>query len=164
MNCCRKRRSAMLLSFGIVAAFLVNTHLGFVLAQQTSCPTPDVTVTALSQDCASSQCFNRLHPKIPMVASAKPGDVILFNTPTSTADVKSHDLLEENMAPAVKYIGTLHQLAGPVEIEGAKAGDKIAIEIRDIEVAEGAWGWNVALEDKGFLSDMVKTGSFNCAL
>ena len=50
-------------------------------------------------------------------------------------------------------------------VEAALALDRraLAVKILDIEVAEGAWGWNVALKDKGFLSDMVKTGSFNCA-
>jgi len=59
-----------------------------------------------------------------------------------------------------RHIGTLHQLAGPVGITGAVAGDKIAITILDIEAK--TWGWNHAGADLGMLSDMVKEGKFNC--
>lgn len=57
------------------------------------------------------------------------------------------------------HIGTLHQLAGPVGITGAVAGDKIAITILDIEAK--SWGWNHAAPNLGYLSDMVKEGKFN---
>jgi formamidase len=77
-------------------------------------------------------CFNRLHPDIPMAAWANPGEIVLFDTPTSTADIKQKDLLEENLAfsPSIEYIGTLHQLAGPLGVYGANAGDKVAIVSR----------------------------------
>jgi acetamidase/formamidase len=67
-----------------------------------------------------------------MAAWANPGEVVLFDTPTSTADIKDKDKLEENLAfsPSVEYIGTLHQLAGPLGVYGAVAGDKIAIVSR----------------------------------
>jgi len=123
-------------------------------------PAPAVTITADSQNCDGSQCFNRLHPSIPMVAYANPGDIVLFDTPTGTADIKNKSLYEENLAfiPSVQYIATLHQLAGPLGINGAVAGDKIAVKILDIEAED--WGWNHAAPGLGFLSDMVKSQYF----
>lgn len=90
------------------------------------------TLTPAALPSARSMCFNRLHPTIPMAAWANPGEVVLFDTPTSTADIKDKALLEENLAfsPSVEYIGTLHQLAGPLGVYGAMAGDKIAIVSR----------------------------------
>jgi hypothetical protein len=84
----------------------------------------------LASSFVRSQCFNRLHPLIPMAAYANPGDVVLFDTPTLTADIKNQDLNEENMAPN-PYGGTAHQLAGPLGVNGAVAGDKIAIVSSD---------------------------------
>jgi acetamidase/formamidase len=61
-----------------------------------------------------------------MAAWANPGEIVLFDTPTGTADVKNRSLYEENNGPNI-YAGTLHQLAGPLGVYGAVAGDKIAI-------------------------------------
>lgn len=73
-----------------------------------------------------SQCFNRLHPSIPIVAWANPGEVVLFDTPTLGADIKNKSAYEENNRPNI-YSGSAHQLAGPLGVYGAVAGDKIAI-------------------------------------
>ena len=53
----------------------------------------------------------------------------------------------------------MHQLAGPVGIAGAVAGDKIAITILDIEAK--TQGWNHAAPNLGMLSDMVTAGTLN---
>ena len=122
-----------------------------------------------------------------MAAYANPGDVILFDTPQATSDFKyanptplfpSHTTSHHSTPHVVRFhrdttkgdenlgfdtntvhIGTLHQLAGPVGITGAEAGDKIAITILDIEAK--SWGWNHAAPNLGMLSDMVKEGKFN---
>ena len=98
-----------------------------------------------------------------MAVMANEGDVILFDTPQATSDFKDTTLMDENLGfdTNTVHIGTLHQLAGPVGITGAMAGDKIAITILDIEAK--TWGWNHAAPNLGMLSDMVKAGKFNCA-
>jgi hypothetical protein len=61
-----------------------------------------------------------------MAAWADPGQIVLFDAPTLTADVKNQSAYEENSAPH-PYTGTAHQLAGPLGVYGAVVGDKIAI-------------------------------------
>lgn len=62
-------------------------------------------------------CFNRLHPNIPMVARAHPGQRIVFET--RNAD-------DPGDGPPGS---TIHPLSGPVHIEGAKSGDVLAVKI-----------------------------------
>jgi len=139
---------------------LASSPLGFASTPVSMSIEPDVTVTGITGDCDGSQCFNRLHPDIPMAGMANEGDVILFDTPQATSDTKDTTKFDENLGwDVTRHIGTLHQLAGPVGITGAVAGDKIAITILDIEAK--TWGWNHAGADLGMLSDMVKEGKFN---
>ena len=79
------------------------------------------------------ECFNRLHPAIPMAARAQPGQTILLRTRNS-ADLQ--------LDPASTYVdprdadpvrGTVHPLTGPVYIDGAVPGDVLAVTILDIE-------------------------------
>ena len=78
-------------------------------------------------------CFNRLHPDIPMAARARPGQTLLLKTRNS-ADLQ--------LDPASTYVdprdadpvrGTVHPLTGPVHIEGAEPGDVLAVTILDID-------------------------------
>jgi hypothetical protein len=61
-----------------------------------------------------------------MAAWANPGEIVLFDAPAVSADVKNQSAYEENNLPN-PYTGTGHQLAGPLGVYGAVAGDKIAI-------------------------------------
>ncbi|HSH74217.1 MAG TPA: acetamidase/formamidase family protein, partial [Longimicrobiales bacterium] len=85
-------------------------------------------------------CFNRMHPAIPMVARARPGETILLHTrnasdfdldPSAPADPREGDAGR----------GTVHPLTGPVHIEGAEPGDVLRIRILDI--APGPWAYTV---------------------
>ncbi|EOD15482.1 hypothetical protein EMIHUDRAFT_245832 [Emiliania huxleyi CCMP1516] len=118
-----------------------------------STPESMVTVKGITTDCDGSQCFNRLHPSIPMAAMAEPDQ--------ATSDYKNTSCTSCNFdfERNTKHIRTLHQLAGPVGIAGAVAGDKIAITILDIEAK--TQGWNHAAPNLGMLSDMVTAGTFN---
>lgn len=97
------------------------------------------------------QCINRLHPDIPMAARARPGQKILLKTrnaadtnldPTAPADPRMED----------PQIGSVHPLTGPIHIEGAQAGDVLAVTLLDID--PGPWGWTL-ISGIGFVSDRI---------
>ena len=101
-------------------------------------------------------CMNRLHPAIPMAARAQPGQTIIF---------KARNASDFDLDPASNYddprqgdgqIGTVHPLTGPVYIEGAEAGDVLAVTLLDI--APGPFGYT-SVSPIGFVSDHV-TGAF----
>ena len=79
------------------------------------------------------QCINRLHPAIPMVARARPGQPIIFHARNVfELDLDSDSSYEESRA-AGPPAGGVHPLAGPVHIEGAVAGDTLAVTLTDID-------------------------------
>lgn len=96
-------------------------------------------------------CFNRLHHNIPMNIRARPGQSIIFETRNTTdfnldpnvevEDPRMHDI------PG----STVHPLTGPVYIEGAKAGDILAVTIDEVIPAE--YGITVILPF-GLISDL----------
>lgn len=89
------------------------------------------------------QCINRFHPDIPMEARAKPGQTILFKT-RDAADVLGIRGQQAEALPSPLPIdfGRIHAVTGPVYIEGAKAGDTLAVTIKDIKT--GTHGWTSA--------------------
>jgi len=101
-------------------------------------------------------CINRLHPAIPMTSRARPGQTIVMHArnagdydldPAAPADPRSSDPL----------FGAVHPLTGPVHVEGAKAGDVLAVHLRDI--APGPWAWSI-ITGSGLVSDVIP-GPFN---
>jgi formamidase len=99
-----------------------------------------VVVGDTSVPCAEDPaCMNRLHPDIPAVARANPGQRIVFVT---------RDAFDLTLDRAKRYdpagkpregIGIVHALTGPVAIEGARAGDVIAVTIESLEPADVGW-------------------------
>lgn len=79
------------------------------------------------------QCFNRLHPDIPMAARALPGQTILLKTRNSADLQLDPDNTYVDPRDADPVRGTVHPLAGPVHIEGAQPGDVLAVTILDID-------------------------------
>jgi acetamidase/formamidase len=47
--------------------------------------------------------------------------------------------------------GRVYPLTGPVYVEGARAGDVLAVEM--LEVVPGSWGWTANIPGRGLLSD-----------
>ena len=97
------------------------------------------------------QCINRLHPAIPMAARAMPGQKILLKT----RDASDTDL--DPAAPADPrmqdpQLGSVHPLTGPIHIEGAEAGDVLAVTLLDID--PGPYGWTL-ISRIGFVTDQV---------
>lgn len=97
-----------------------------------------------------SNCFNRYHPAIKAVASADPGDLIVFQT----RDALDSDLKLDSVADDVTAIdlNLIHPMTGPVHIKGAKRGDVLAVELVDIEPDE--YGYTVIVPGFGFLRDL----------
>jgi formamidase len=110
-----------------------------------------VTVAKQGAHCADDpHCFNRYHPAIPAVARAKPGDFIVFET----RDALDSDLTLDSVADDVTAVdlNLVHPMTGPVHIEGAAAGDALAITLVDIEPDQ--YGYTVIVPGFGFLRDL----------
>ncbi|MDX1481465.1 MAG: acetamidase/formamidase family protein [Woeseiaceae bacterium] len=97
-------------------------------------------------------CINRLHSDIPMAASADPGERITF----IGRDAFDLDLDPEPAAPddptAETGFGVVHALTGPVSINGARAGDVIAVTIESIVPDDVGW---TSTSDFGYAADAV---------
>ena len=111
------RRPYFLYSFALLSTLALSNVSG-----------AQVFVGDRSVPCAEdAACFNRLHPDIPMVATANPGERIVF------AGRDAFDLTLEpdklSSAPAIPREGTgiVHALTGPVFIKGAVAGDVLTL-------------------------------------
>jgi formamidase len=94
-------------------------------------------------------CFNRYHPAIKPVATAKPGDHIVFHT----RDAFDSDLDLESIADdlAALDLNLVHPMTGPVHIEGAKRGDVLAVTV--VDIAPDQYGYTVNVPGFGFLRD-----------
>ncbi len=110
-----------------------------------------VTISKEGAHCVDDpNCFNRYHPMIPAVATAKPGDEIVFHT----RDALDSDLQLDSIADdlAAVDLNLVHPMTGPVYIEGAQRGDVLAITLLDIEPDQ--YGYTVIVPGFGFLRDI----------
>ena len=99
-------------------------------------------------------CINRLHPDIPMAARADPGERIVFvgrDAFDLTLDPDEYSSADANPREG---IGIVHALTGPVFINGAEAGDVLAVTIEAFE--PDAVGWTEA-GPFGFAGDQFGT-------
>lgn len=94
-------------------------------------------------------CFNRYHPEIPAVATAAPGDFIVFET----RDALDSDLTLDSNADDVAALDLsgVHPMTGPVAIEGAERGDVLAVTV--VDIAPDEFGYTVIVPGFGFLRD-----------
>ena len=94
-------------------------------------------------------CFNRYHPDIPAVATASPGDFIVFET----RDALDSDLTLDSNADDVAALDLsgVHPMTGPVAIEGAERGDVLAVTV--VDIAPDEFGYTVIVPGFGFLRD-----------
>jgi formamidase len=94
-------------------------------------------------------CFNRYHPEIAPVATAAPGDHIVFET----RDALDSDLTLDSNADDVAALDLsgVHPMTGPVAIEGAERGDVLAVTV--VDIAPDEFGYTVIVPGFGFLRD-----------
>lgn len=115
----------------------------------------DVMVGDLSVSCAEDPaCVNRIHPDIPMIAEADPGERILFlSRDAFDLTLDPAELSSAKMNPR-ESVGVVHALTGPVHIKGAKAGDVLAVTIEALQPAKVGWTEAGAF---GFAADQFGT-------
>lgn len=117
----------------------------------------DVVVGNPGGTCAEDPaCFNRLHPAIETVAVARPGERIVFHGRDAGDLWIDPDELVQAEANPRQGPGVVHPLTGPVRIEGAAAGDVIAVTLLSLD--PGEVGWTYASES-GFAGDLTGTDS-----
>ncbi|MCZ7600742.1 MAG: acetamidase/formamidase family protein [Gammaproteobacteria bacterium] len=94
-------------------------------------------------------CFNRYHFAIEPVATASPGQFIVFET----RDALDSDLGLDSIADDVTAIdlNLVHPMTGPVHIEGAERGDVLVVEL--VDIAPDEYGYTVIVPGFGFLRD-----------
>lgn len=95
-------------------------------------------------------CMNRYHPEIPPVATADPGDVIVFHT----RDALDSDLRLDSIADdlAAVDLNLVHPMTGPVYVNGARRGDALEVELLAIDPDE--YGYTLIVPGFGFLRDL----------
>ena len=127
----------------------------FLAASLPSIGADDFVIIGGSQTkCADDpNCFNRLHPAIPMTVRATPGQTIIFRT-RDAADVFGPVAAQaENKPEKLRFSqGHVHAMTCPVYIEGAVAGDVIAVTINQIE--PGRYGFSL-VAPFGFAVDLM---------
>jgi len=100
----------------------------------------EIVVGDTSVSCAEDPaCMNRLHPDIPMVASAAPGERIVFVGRDAFDLTLDPDEMSSAATPPRDGTGIVHALTGPVSIDGARAGDVLAVTIEALEPADVGW-------------------------
>lgn len=116
---------------------------------------PEIVVGDISVGCVEDPaCMNRLHPDIPMIAEAEPGQRIVFNSRDAFDLTLDPDKISSAKTNPRQGVGIVHPLSGPVAINGAKAGDVIAVTIESIEPAKVGWTQAGPL---GFAADQFGT-------
>jgi formamidase len=132
--------------FGVVLAG--GLLLGVSLAQEV------LVIGREGNHCAEdAACFNRLHPDIPMATHAEPGQTIIFKTRNAwDTELDPSSDYTDSRGPG-PHLGATHPMTGPVHINGAKAGDVLAVTILDI--APGRFG-KTQLLGGAFVADQVK--------
>jgi formamidase len=100
----------------------------------------EITVGDRSVSCAEDPaCFNRLHPEIPMVAKADPGERIVFLGRDAFDLTLDPDKFSSAKSKPREGVGIVHALTGPVFINGAEAGDVLAVTIQAMEPDKVGW-------------------------
>jgi formamidase len=117
----------------------------------------DVVIGGHQSRCSEDPaCFNRVHPDIPMVARAKPGEhITMIGRDAGDLDLDPDEFSVAKSNPREGF-AVVHPLVGPVHIEGAVAGDVLAVTIEEIK--PGPVGWTSASAG-GFAGDLIGSES-----
>lgn len=112
----------------------------------------EIVIGGTQASCAEDDgCINRLHPDIPMAATAEPGERIRM-IGRDASDIHLDPNVAQLAANPRAGLGAVHPLVGPVFISGARAGDVLAVTIESI--TPGDVGYTSA-SPGGFAGDLV---------
>lgn len=154
MTTVHRRLSLLGLLAAVVAACSGDTTADAAPDREAG-PGADVVVGDRSVGCAQDPaCMNRLHPDLPMVARAAPGERIVFHGRDAFDLTLDPDGPARAPAKPREGTGVVHALTGPVAIEGARAGDVLAVTIESLE--PDSVGWTEA-STFGFAGDQFGT-------
>ena len=102
-------------------------------------------------------CYNRYHHAVPMSVRARPGQMIVMETRNTLDFNLDPGANDDDPRRNMEFGSTVHPITGPVFIEGAKAGDILAVTI--LEVRPGPWGLTV-ITPGGLISDLFPPGRY----
>jgi formamidase len=110
-----------------------------------------VRIAKTGAKCADDPaCHNRWHPAIKPVATADPGDIVVFGTRDALDRAFTRNSTSADVAAA--NLNLVHPLTGPLFVNGAEAGDVLAVTIQDI--VPDKFGYTVIVPGFGFLRDL----------
>lgn len=95
-------------------------------------------------------CHNRWHHDIKPVATAKQGDVVTFGTRDAFDDGLTRQSSAKDIAGL--NLNLVHPITGPLFVEGAEAGDVLAVEL--VDVNPDKFGYTIIVPGFGFLRDL----------
>jgi len=97
----------------------------------------------------SENTHNRWSSAIPPVLTVPSGAIVEIETKEATDGQLTLESTSESMASL--DFNPIHPLTGPIYVEGAEAGDVLAVTFHEIEVLN--WGWTGIVPGFGFLAD-----------
>jgi acetamidase/formamidase len=107
-------------------------------------PDPDFVIGA-------DQTHNKFSRTIPPAISVPSGSLIEAHTHEATGGQLNIDSTEEDFTSV--DMDRVHTLTGPIFVEGANAGDVLAVELLELE--PGDWAWTAKSPDFGILGDEI---------
>jgi acetamidase/formamidase len=122
-----------------------------------ACTSEDVTdpaPTELVPDfiIGNEQTHNKFSRAIPPAITVPSGSLIEAHTHEATGGQLNIDSTIEDLANV--DFDRVHTLTGPIYVEGAEAGDVLAVEL--IELEPGDWGWTGMTPTFGFLAGEIQ--------
>ena len=125
------------MKFGLSTSLFILLLLNLIMVGDAAA---EIVVGDRSVSCAKDPaCINRLHPEIPMVAKADPGERIVFLGRDAFDLTLDPDKLSSARSNPREGVGIVHALTGPVFIKGAEAGDVLAVTIEAMEPDNVGW-------------------------
>jgi formamidase len=125
------------MKIGLSIGLSMGLWLTLVIARDA---TAEIAVGDRSVSCAEDPaCINRLHPEIPMVVKADPGERIVFLGRDAFDLTLDPDKFSSAKSIPREGVGIVHALTGPVFINGAEAGDVLAVTIQAMEPDKVGW-------------------------
>jgi formamidase len=131
--------------------FLATFAFFLLLAGAEDAAAKTIKIGKTGARCANDpNCHNRWHYAIRPVAAADLGDLVVFETRDALDGAFNRNSRAADVPAA--NLNLVHPLTGPLFVNGAEAGDVLAVTLVDIEPAP--FGFTVVVPGFGFLRDV----------